>query len=544
LVAIDEVGALAIGLPALRQLLLDALPDDARVILAGRMPPDRSWLADSLDGLVIDVALGPMAEVEARELLLRRGVTDPQRQAVALRWAEGFPLALALAAESGQADGEAAGNESAGGGLDARLIRHLAGAEIDGVDNDLLLVASLTWAVDARLIAAALPGRNTRADIPALVGLSLTQQVGNRVVLHSLLAQAVRTVMRSRDPARYGAVKVRIADHLAARARDGDQAALFELTELIDDPEIRRWVSRGSSSSRYADGLRDGDLDAAATAFGERGLQWIDRLRGVTGALPRFTTAVRREDGGLSALSVLVVGDDLDAADPISATILAHAHANGVDVAQALAGLGTALLDAGDSAEGTESVRVGLPAGIQRAGAAAARYNYIAEWEGTPAPTGLFSQLGFDRIECTIVLDGLPVRVWFRDFGPGGPVAFYHSIVRAENGEAPLVATEGIPLLAELQAARDAGGDELRQQLRQRLGALFGPDPNDRRLQAVLEASYLEGLGSEAALLQRLHLSRSTYYRQLRAARERVAAAELRPGARAELRAELRPERD
>lgn len=533
LVVIDEVEALAIGLPALRQLLLDALPDDARVVLAGRTPPDRGWLADSLDGLAVDVPMSPLTEAEALELLRRRGVSDPQRQRTALRWAEGYPLALALAAASGPGADEVAGGE-----LDGRLIRHLAGAEIDGVDSDLLLVAAITWAVDARLIAAALPGRNTRADIPTLLGLSLTQQVGNRVVLHSLLAPAVRTVLRSRDPARYRAIKVRIADHLAVRARDGDQAALFELTELIDDPGIRQWVSRGASPTHYADGLRDGDVNAAAAGLGRRGAQWIARMRAVATAAPGFTTAVRRTDGGLAALAVLVVGGDLDADDPISAAILEHARAGGIDTAASLASLGTVLLEPGESAEGMEAVRVGLPAGIQRAGAAASRYNYIVEWQGGPAPDGLLAQLGFARIEVDspIEFDGLAVRLWFRDFGPGGPVAFYHSIVRAENGEPPLAAAGGARLLAELVAARDRSDDRLRSRLRARLDTVFGAAPNDRRLLAVLEASYLEGPSSEGALLQRLHLSRSTYYRQLRAARERVAATELAP--------ELRPERD
>ena len=529
LVVVDEVEALGVGLPALRQLLLDALRDDVRVVLAGRVRPDRAWLADALDGLVLDVPLSPLSTEEARELLRRRGVVDPVRQNAALGWAEGFPIALALAAESGDAD-----DVGGGGDLDLRLIRHLAGTEIDGVDGDLLLVAALTWAVDARLIAAALPGRNTRGDIGALLGLSLTQQVGNRVVLHPLLAQAVRSLGRSRDPARYRAVKVRIADHLAGRARDGELTALFELGELIDDPDTRLWMSRGASPTHYADGLRAGDLDEAAARFGDRAAEWVGRIRAVAAAVPEFTTSVRRSDSGLAALAIHVVGDRLDVSDPVAAAIATHMRQSGIEKLQVLAGLGTMILDPGngadgaDGADGVESVRVGIPAAMQRVGIAATRYLYLPEWTGHPAPDAFFSQLGFIELDSDLEADGLGVRLWFRDFGPGGQIAFYHSIVRAENGEPALVVSDGVSLLAELEAARDTADDSLHSQLRERLAAVFGTDSTDRRLRSVLEASYLEGLLSETALLQRLHLSRSTYYRQLRAARERVAAAELR----------------
>ena len=523
LVVVDEVEALGIGLPALRQLLLDALRDDARVVLAGRVRPDRAWLADALDGLVLDVELSPLSAEEARELLRRRGVVDPARQNAALGWAEGFPIALALAAESGDA-----ADVGGSGDLDLRLMRHLAGAEIDGVDGDLLLVAALTWAVDTRLIAAALPGRNTRGDIGALLGLSLTQQVGNRVVLHPLLAQAVRTLGRSRDPARYRAVKVRIADHLAGRARDGELTALFELGELIDDPDLRRWMSRGASPTHYADGLRDGDLDEAAARFGNGAAEWVGRMRAVAAAVPEFTTSVRRSDGGLAALAIHVVGDSLDPSDPVARAIAAHMRQSGIEKLQVLAGLGTMILDPENGADGVESVRVGIPAAIQRVGIAATRYLYVPEWTGSPAQEGFFTQLGFVELDSDLDADGLRVRLWFRDFGPGGQVAFYHSIVRAENGEPALVVPDGISLLAELDAARGAAGDGHHSELRERLAAVLGTDSTDRRLLAVLEATYLEGLLSETALLQRLHLSRSTYYRQLRVARERVAAAELR----------------
>jgi hypothetical protein len=531
LVVIDEVEALGIGLPALRQLLLDALRDDARVVLAGRIRPDRVWLADALDGLVLDVPLSPMNPEEARELLLRRGVADPVRQDTALGWAEGFPLALALTAESGDADDTRVGDD-----LERRLIRHLAGTEIDGVDRELLLVAALTWAVDARLVAAALPGRNTRGDIGALLGLSLTQQVGNRVVLHPLLAQALRTLWISRDPAYYRTVKVRIADHLAGRAHGGELAAFFELVELIDDPDIRRWMSRGASPTHYADGLRDGDLDEAVASFGDRGAEWVERVRTVATEVPEFTTSVRRSDGGLAAVAIHVGGDRLDPSDPVAAVIAAHMRRTGIETGQALAGLGTVILDPENDVDEAEAVRVGIPAAIQRVGNAAMRYLYVSEWTGRPAPAGFFDQLGFIELDVGLEADGLPIRLWFRDFGPGGQATFYHSIVRIENGEPPLVPHDRVPLLAELDAARSTTNDVIRRALRDRLAAVFGSDPVDRQLRSVLEVCYLNGPFSEAAALERLHLSRSTLYRQLRMARQRLAAAEL--GA-----AELRPPR-
>src|SRR5690606_1780462 len=100
--------------------------------------------------------------------------------------------------------------------LDDRLIQYLAGSEIDGIDQEVLEVAALTWAVDSRLLASALPGRSTRGALADLLALSVVEPIGHRAVLHPLLAQAIATRLRADRPLHFRALRARIANHLTA----------------------------------------------------------------------------------------------------------------------------------------------------------------------------------------------------------------------------------------------------------------------------------------------------------------------------------------
>ncbi len=94
------------------------------------------------------------------------------------------PLALTAAASAPGTS--AAASES---DLESRLVALLAG-DLTGVDPRVLEVAAIAWAVDARLLAAALPGHPTRDAMRELGELPVAQQVGPRVRLHAVLAHA------------------------------------------------------------------------------------------------------------------------------------------------------------------------------------------------------------------------------------------------------------------------------------------------------------------------------------------------------------------
>lgn len=534
MIVIDEAESLGANAVALREELLDHLPALARLVLAGRVRPDRSWFGGVLDGLTLDLALGPLDEADSRSLLSRRAVGDPERQDLILRWAAGSPLALTVAAASkpGAETPDAVG-------LADQLIQHLAGTEIDGVDPEVLLVAALAWAVDARLMAAALPDRSARRAMTELSALSVTERLGHRVALHPLLAEAIRTRLRLDDPELARTLLHRIADHLATRALDGDAAALHELTNLIEDPAVRGAVGLGVSSTHIADPVAARTTPPAELAHTE----WWATLSPWISAFPKFATGVRRVDGTLVGLAAYLPAALLESAhdDPAVGPVLAYLAAEGIDPAGTLISVAPHAPSGEDPEELAEIVRVANTVLVTRSGMANPRCQVAPFWAGDSTPTAFLTSMGFRVVpQLARTLDARRVDTWVADLGPRGVIGVVAAIVAAEQGLPPSRRDdeERSWLLAALRDFRDenamaargpadldpaAAAEASRERLRAAIDSAFGRSAEDRHLRRVLELGYLTPGLTEPAVLARLHLSRATYYRQLRAARERLA---------------------
>lgn len=538
IVVIDEVESLGASLVALREVLFDILPAAARVVVAGRRRADRSWLEGELEGVSLELALGPLSDGDAVQLLARRGVGNGTLQRDIVAWAKGSPLALALAASTGTD----APMDFADPNLFDRLMRHLIGREIEGIDPAVLDVASITWALDSRLIAAALPGRSTRGALTELLALSVVESVGHRAVLHPLLAQALRARLRAERPHEYRALVLRIADHLRTRCLDGDPNALVELTSLIENPLVRAGAGLGAGNTHYADSLRAGDIDRAVEMGGILARRRMAELAPWAERFPEFTTVVRRSTGRLAGIALCVPASVLLSSDPEDATvapIVEHIRADHGDADRSLVLIGDLKLEDGGPEAVSELMRVGNAAAVTRSGIPNVRYIYVNEWSSSVFLAEFMASLGYrELVDMRRNVRGESLTTWLSDFGPQGLAGFIHSIVLAENGAPPSKSNrDGSELLRAVREFGDdramaaraphesdpaTGASAARAAVRAEVDARFDDSPSDRELHRVLEVGYLEPSLGERAILERLHLSRSAYYRKLREARERL----------------------
>jgi hypothetical protein len=139
-------------------------------------------------------------------------------------------------------------------------------------------------------------------------------------------------------------------------------------------------------------------------------------------------------------------------------------------------------------------------------------------------------------------VEGRRVECWVVDHGPGGMLGQVRDAIRAEAGApAPAAAERRDEDLhrAALDAVRDCtrpgalatnplardGAGELRVGIRRAVAAAFGSSPDDRLLRQVVELADLDETVNHDQAIARLSVSRATYFRRLRQARERVAAA-------------------
>ena len=509
LVVIDEVDALGSQLTDVRDRLLDTLPETARIVLGGRADLDPSWRADGIDAIVVDLAIGPLDDGDADELLVRRGVVAHQRAEI-VAWAQGSPLALTVAS-SGPGPMVGPGAEE----LEAKLASWLSRGAVLDVATDLIEVAALAPAVDARLLAAALPSRGTRDGMRRLASLPVVEQVGGRVVLHAVLAAAVRARLEVTAPERGRILRRRIVEHLAGRARLGDIQSLTELSQFIRDPQLRQAVSSQPSPSLFPSRPRPGEVAAFARAEGfDVGDDWPEVAGWFDQGL-EHSLCIRRVDGSISMLAGFAAVADIPARGPVTTSLRLAADDAPVDPARSFAGI--VLFADGTEHEQMEAARLGAGALMHQHGVADMQGVLIHYPEPDRRPLEAIQVIA-DEVEQV-----LPRPVALSDFGPYGAVGFVEQIVLGELGVAP-----PRPDAAALLADDD---DPHRQdQLRALLDDVFDATEADQRLRTAIELAHLGPHRSERELLSALHVSRSTWFRLLRQARERVLQADASAG--------------
>ena len=497
---IDEVEHLGSLLLPLRDALLDRMPESTRIVLAGRDEPDPSWRSGGLPSIVIDLPLGPLSDAQADLFLTQRGLGDPEHRRRIVSWGRGYPLALTVAASAPGAHPDA-GLETH---LEERLTAWLAGRSIADIDREVLEVAAIARIVDRRLLAAALPGRNTRELFPRLQSHPIMQSLGWGCSMHPVLAEAMRTRLRSTASSRYRQLVRRVAEHLAMRARLGDMDALVELSMLIEGAEYRRAIGNEPSRSFYADRPRPGERDQFGDANGFRtGPDWAEFCAwGATGT----EFVLRRLSGEALLWVVLIPIARLGALGPIAASQRAAAERIGARADRSFATL--SFFGEGTLEEQQEVARLASGAFMRNAGMPDLEAILMTFPEPARRP-------GPNAIDSYEITDAGTHPVTVSDFRPAGAVGFVEGIVLAEQGFGPH--EYGV---ADLLA--DTADPDRQQRLRALLDEVFDDSANDRRLRAILEAAHLGPRQSEAALLERFHIGRTTWYRLLRTARERV----------------------
>ena len=500
---IDEVDVLGSALDPLRDRLLETLPDDARIILAGRRGPGPTWREGGLDALVVDLPLGPLSDEAAGRILTARSLTRDRIDSV-VAWAQGSPLALTVATSAPKGQLHEPGSTA----LEQRLTAWLAGHPFLDVSQEVIEVAALARSVDARLLAAALPGRNTREAFARLVALPVSEQIGDTVALHAVLAAAVRARVRATEPARAAAVFRRVVEHLATRARLGDMGALLRLSRLLEDPGLRAAIGNDPSATCHPDAMRPGELVDFARRHGfDAGPDWPE-IRDWFERFPDQTLLMRRIEGHAVMVSSFVPVSQLASTGAVSESLLEAAKETDADPDRSF--LGVVMFADVAPSDIADAARLGAGAFMLQRGVGDMQSMLIHYPSPDRRPT-------VQTAIATEVDGDLARGVAISDFRPDGAIGTVEAMVLGEHG-----LTRSSSGRAELLVQDDDVHRIAR--LREVLDEVFDDSDTDRRLRETIELVHLGGRRSEQECLEAMHVSRRTWFRLLRTARERVAA--------------------
>ena len=530
----------------LRRGLLPSLPHRTVVVIAGRGAPDPAWFAGGWEGVATELELSAMETDEALTLLAAHGLNDERAPAV-VDWADGSPLALALAADTAAADSEWTPLQGAERPEIVRsLIRRLAQAELEGVRLSALGVAAIARVTTVELLRAVLPDSDPQLAYDRLRSLTFTEPLGDGLALHELVRKALHADLRRRDQERERELRRRIVDYLYEQARHGDFLLTIEMAHLIENAAIRWGYGWEGSVDYRIDDVRAGDAEQIAELLAGRDFaEWWRLTRRFFAESPERVAIARDADDRLCGYMVCMstaTAPEFAHSDPLVGPWLAHARSD--------ARLGDAVLwhdsvDFTGDRRGRVQAMLGM-SGVLRSGASNPRFAYMpinptntdaltfARALGAEHLTELDFEMGYRRIECRRI-----------DYGPGGLLAAQRAVVYAELGLAPPDSgDEEQPL--ELEHVREAlrnfrvphelarsslatgespedRAESVRRVLRDAAEHAFGDNENEKLLRRVLVRGYLEPAPSHEQAAIDLSLSRAAYFRRLRAAAERVA---------------------
>ena len=536
----------------LRQLLLPSLSERAVVVVAGRRPPEPGWFEGGWEAVAAEVELAALADSEALELLRSRGIPNDAQAAAVARWAQGSPLALTLAAEIARADpGWRPEVDSERPELTAAVIERIGAGELDTGHRAALAAASIARVTTRRLLADVLAERGAGEAYDWLASRTFAEPVAEGLALHELVRRAVRADLRRRDPELERDLRRRIADHLHARAVAGNLLLAIDLAALIETP-ILRWGFGWEGSARYRiDAVRPGDAAVAERFLCERGLDewWAGTVRFFAQA-PKHIAVARDAADAFAGYMIAVTpasAPAFAASDPVLGPWLEHARTH---VPDGNAVLWRDAIDMTRDLEARVQAMLGMT-GILHSGLPNPRYAYLpinprnrtaVEYSaalGAVHTAELDRAVGKARVECHIL-----------DYGPGGVLGMERDVIYRELGLAPPPPTEAgsqaqrraMALEAVRAALRNldhphelatnplaagATPEERARSLRAQIGdaaeKAFGETEDERLLRRVLVRGYLDPAPSHELAAEELILSRSSYFRKLRQATERVA---------------------
>ncbi|MFQ5525229.1 MAG: protein kinase [Thermoanaerobaculia bacterium] len=289
----------------LRQAFIPALSDNARVILTGRESPTAAWFTSpEWQGLFRSIALGPLSDSEALELLRREGVSDDNAPRVQ-RFARGHPLALRLGASAAKERLDLEIDEEAG----PRILCELTHLFLRDVENPVLRkaleAASVARRITQSLLGAMLPEVEPSRTYDEMQALPFVEETRDGLRIQDAVRESIEMAITASDPSRYREYRRSAWRQLRSEVQTAGLPELWRYTadmlHLIQNPVVREAFFPSGAQELVVEPARSGDREAileisarhdGAEAARSLALWWSRQ--------PQSFHAVRAHDGSLA----------------------------------------------------------------------------------------------------------------------------------------------------------------------------------------------------------------------------------------------------
>ncbi|MBJ7520545.1 MAG: winged helix-turn-helix transcriptional regulator [Solirubrobacteraceae bacterium] len=318
----------------LRRAFIPALPDNVRVLVAGREPLSSPW-AGSFGDLLVTLPLVNLGRADAEELLRRADVPEADRARVH-RLAHGHPLSLRLAASALAARPELTLDQAAV----PAVVDELAALYLDGLDPP----------TRRALDAAAVVRRPTRSVLAAMLGdgddawrridaLPFASTGPDGLVLHDTVREALDAMLRAADPERRRRLRAAAFGQLRDEAVDATPRELWRYTAdllfLVEQPAVREGFFPSGAAQFAVEQASAADIPAVLEITEHHdGPETAALIARWWDAVPQGFRVARDRSGDVAAYSLIAepaaVGARLLDADPVAAPWREHLRRSGL----------------------------------------------------------------------------------------------------------------------------------------------------------------------------------------------------------------------
>ncbi|HEX4897743.1 MAG TPA: winged helix-turn-helix domain-containing protein [Candidatus Limnocylindrales bacterium] len=295
----------------LRQVFVPRLPDNVRVVIAGREPPLAAWLtAPELTGAVDRLPLAPLHPDDAIGLFAELGVPEARARRLNAT-VRGHPLAIHLAAAAAQDRPDLGIEDLAAHATLDELTRAFMADVPDQTTREVLEAASIVRRITTSLLAALLPELEPRDALERLRALPFVETRQDGLGLHDAVRASVAGYLHATDPARHRRYRRAAWRQLREEVREAPAGELWRYTAdmlyLIENPVVREAFFPSGAQPLAVEPARPNDLPSieliARRHDGEAGaaalLAWYQRY-------PHAFSAIRDRDGLTVAFFILL----------------------------------------------------------------------------------------------------------------------------------------------------------------------------------------------------------------------------------------------
>jgi hypothetical protein len=228
-------------------LQVDFLADlnpNVKLLIAGRNPLGERWKRfSSLDQLVQEIELQPLAWKDVQAYALKKGIASKEIISSLQHFSKGVPLALSMACEIIIRKGE---TRFLNKPEQTQIYGYLAEQLTKGMENDASQryaeAASVVWIFDQELLQAMLQEHIPTAQFRDFIRQPFVIRYGGRWAIHDSIRQWIYTDLRSRMPLAFQAYRRVALGVLRERERNpivSDQELTFEKIYLHEHDLIR-----------------------------------------------------------------------------------------------------------------------------------------------------------------------------------------------------------------------------------------------------------------------------------------------------------------